>query len=96
MPMGQQDGIPALEDTWAQPAAPSDATALLACRDEACVQVADRAAGLQLPHVQDKARGPFGKGVRSGSWYPGYFGLIIAGCALFEAVMWSSGESSQG
>lgn len=51
--MGQQDGIPALEDTWAQLAAPSDATALLACRDAACLQVADRAAGLQLPHVQD-------------------------------------------
>lgn len=51
--MGQQDGIPALEDTWAQLAAPSDATALLACRDAACLQVADRAAGLRLPHVQD-------------------------------------------
>lgn len=62
----------------------------------ACVQVADRATGLWLPHMQDKARGALGKGVRSASWCPGYFGLIIVGCALFKAVTWSNGESSQG
>lgn len=82
---GQRYSVLAFEDTQAWQAAPCMPWPLFPPAGVAAMwdAGAGRASGHQLLPTQEWARDARRKGARSGSQSPGYFGLIIAGCAFW-------------